>query len=98
MPISDLRSAILDRAVQILVDMNREVAYRDLHSSLMAAFPNRTEADFYLWVMDHRHYLVSQGKADLVEPGRAAEEFVQQYLAGKTQPPGLIAPDRLPSE
>ena len=40
MPISDLRSAILDRAVQILVDMNREVAYRDLHSSLMAAFPN----------------------------------------------------------
>ncbi len=49
-------------------------------SGLLRAFPGRTEGDFYLWVMDHRHYLVSQGKADLVEPGRAAEEFVQQYL------------------
>jgi hypothetical protein len=51
-------------------------------SGLMKLFPNRHDGDFYLWVMDHRHYLVSQGKADLVEPGRAAEEFVQQYLAG----------------
>jgi hypothetical protein len=55
-------------------------------SSLMAAFPGRTEADFYLWVMDHRHYLVSQGKADLVEPGRAAEEFVQQYFGPEPGP------------
>jgi hypothetical protein len=57
------------------------------HSGLLQAFPGRTEADFYLWVMDHRHYLVSQGQADLVEPGRAAEEFVQQYLSRKL-PPG----------
>jgi hypothetical protein len=55
-------------------------------SGVMNAFPNRTEADFYLWVMDHRHYLVSQGKADLVEPGRAAEEFVKHYLSGKISP------------
>ncbi|MEP7356938.1 MAG: hypothetical protein ABI847_06830 [Anaerolineales bacterium] len=61
-------------------------------SGIMAAFPTRTEADFYLWVMDHRHYLVSQGKADLVEPGLAAEEFVQQYLAGRAQPPDLSTP------
>jgi len=51
-------------------------------SDLIRAFPGRTEADFYLWVMDHRHYLVSQGKADLVEPGRAAEEFVRQSFGG----------------
>ena len=49
------------------------------NSGLMKAFPGKTEADFYLWVMDHRHYLVSEGKADLVEPGRVAEEFVRQY-------------------
>jgi hypothetical protein len=55
-----------------------EVVWR---SGLLRAFPGRTEGDFYLWVMDHRHYLVEQGKADLVEPGRAAEEFVQQYLS-----------------
>jgi hypothetical protein len=49
-------------------------------SGVMDAFPGKTETDFYLWVMDHRHYLVSQGKADLVDPGRAAEEFVQLYF------------------
>lgn len=60
-------------------------------SGVMSAFPNRTEADFYLWVMDHRHYLVTQGQADLVEPGRAAEEFVRQYLSGK-MPPAVDGP------
>jgi hypothetical protein len=49
-------------------------------SGILKAFPDRTPADLYLWVMDHRHYLVTQGQADLVEPGRAAEEFVAQYL------------------
>jgi hypothetical protein len=48
-------------------------------SNLLAAFPGRTEADFYLWVMDHRHYLVERGDADLVEPGKAAEEFVRNF-------------------
>jgi hypothetical protein len=60
-------------------------------SGVMSAFPNRTEADFYLWVMDHRHYLVTQGQADLVEPGRAADEFVQHYLSGKI-PPAVDGP------
>src|SRR5690349_16468218 len=35
-----------------------QVVRRD---DILKAFPRRTEADFYLWVMDHRHYLVSQG-------------------------------------
>jgi hypothetical protein len=47
----------------------------------MQAFPGKTEADFYLWVMDHRHYLVSRGLADLVAPGQAAEAFVREYWA-----------------
>jgi len=51
-------------------------------NGLLGEFPGKTEADFYLWVMDHRHYLVSQGEADLVEPEQAAEEFVQ-YYSGK---------------
>jgi hypothetical protein len=29
--------------------------------------------------MDHRHYLVSQGLAALVDPGQTAEEFVRDY-------------------
>ncbi|MGH2523519.1 MAG: DUF4032 domain-containing protein [Anaerolineales bacterium] len=47
-------------------------------SGLLESFPGRTEADFYLWVLDHRHYLVEEGKAELVEPGQAAAEFVEQ--------------------
>ncbi len=48
-------------------------------SGLLEAFSGKTEGDFYLWVMDHRHYLVSQGLADLVDPGQTAEEFVHDY-------------------
>lgn len=48
-------------------------------SGLLEAFPGKTEGDFYLWVMDHRHYLVSQGLADLVDPGQTAEEFVHDH-------------------
>jgi hypothetical protein len=33
-----------------------------------------------LWVLDHRHYLVAQGKADLVDPGQAAEDFLREFL------------------
>jgi len=48
-------------------------------SRLLEAFSGKTEADFYLWVMDHRHYLVAQGLAELVDPGQTAEEFVRQH-------------------
>jgi hypothetical protein len=47
-------------------------------SGLLAVFEGKTEADFYLWVMDHRHYLVARGEADLVEPGQVAEEFIRR--------------------
>jgi len=63
-------------------------------SGVMRAFPRRTEADFYLWAMDHRHYLVSRGKANLVEPGRLAEEFVKLYFGQSTLGP----PDTLAAE
>jgi hypothetical protein len=64
---------------------------RQSGATLRAAFPNRTEADFYLWVMDHRHYLVTQGQADLVEPGQAADEFVRLYFGQSAHAP----PERL---
>lgn len=40
-------------------------------------FPDHTEADLYLWVLDHRHYLVAAGQAELVEPAAAAEAFLR---------------------
>lgn len=62
-------------------------------SGILRAFAGRTEGDFYLWVMDHRHYLVSQGTADLVEPGTAAEEFVRQYLNRQLAPGAGLPPN-----
>ncbi len=55
-------------------------------SDILRAFPGRAEADLYLWVLDHRHYLVAQGKANLVEPGQAAEEFLRAYLGAADAP------------
>jgi hypothetical protein len=63
-------------------------------SGVMKAFPRRTEADFYLWAMDHRHYLVKRGRANLVEPGRIAEEFVKLYFRQTTlEPPSELPQD-----
>lgn len=59
-------------------------------ADILKAFPGRTAADLYLWVLDHRHYLVERGQADLVEPGRAAEEFLRTYLG---QPPAAPTGD-----
>lgn len=57
-------------------------------AEILKAFPGRTEADLYLWVLDHRHYLVEKGQAGLVEPGQAAEEFVRAFFG---QAPGAPA-------
>jgi hypothetical protein len=45
-------------------------------SSVLEDFPGRTEADLYLWIMDHRHYLTEQAGQD---PG--ADEALSQYVA-----------------
>lgn len=43
---------------------------------ILADFPNRTEADLYLWIMDHHHYLLERG-----EPGleQAATDYTAKY-------------------
>ncbi len=44
---------------------------------ILADFPGRTEADLYLWLMDHLHYLrETVGPVDTAE---AAQEFAQTY-------------------
>jgi hypothetical protein len=45
--------------------------------NILADFPGRTEADLYLWVMDHLHYMrKTQGEVD---PAQAAQEFAQEF-------------------
>jgi hypothetical protein len=64
-------------------------------ADILPAFPGRTEADLYLWVLDHRHYLVEQGKANLIEPGQAAEEFLRAYVgrSAAASEPGTSDPE-----
>lgn len=45
-------------------------------SNVLSDFPGRTEADLYLWIMDHRHYLTERAGQD---PG--ADEALSQYVA-----------------
>lgn len=45
--------------------------------NVLADFPSRTEADLYLWLMDHLHYLrETQGEVDLTE---AAQDFAEEH-------------------
>jgi hypothetical protein len=43
---------------------------------ILKDFPQRTEADLYLWIMDHHHYLQERGEPDW---DTAAEDFRQNY-------------------
>jgi hypothetical protein len=45
---------------------------------ILADFPGRTEADLYIWIMDHQHFLREQYGPE-VESETAAEHFAQRY-------------------
>jgi hypothetical protein len=46
-------------------------------SNILKEFPDKTEADLYLWVLDRQQYLVTKGKK-LKSPGRAAKDFLDE--------------------
>ena len=45
-------------------------------SKILKEFPGKTEADLYLWVLDHERYLSEEGQS-LLPPEAAAEEFIE---------------------
>ncbi len=45
-------------------------------SGILEEFTDRTEADLYLWVMDHLHYLRSDPERQVTDPAQAAEDFL----------------------
>ena len=49
---------------------------------ILAEFPERTEADLYLWVLDHQQFLFDHGQ-DLAPPEVAAEQYIRR-LEGAT--------------
>ena len=44
---------------------------------ILAKFPKRTEADLYLWIMDHLYFL--RERTGNVDPGEATSDFVEQF-------------------
>jgi len=52
---------------------------------IIKEFPQKTESDLYLWVLDHQHYLESEEGVPLQPPQDAARVFFED--AGKKIPP-----------
>ena len=46
-------------------------------SNILEEFPDKTEGDLYLWVLDHQHDLAEQGH-ELQSPSDAAREFIEE--------------------
>jgi hypothetical protein len=47
-------------------------------SGILRDFPGRTEADLYLWLIEHRWYLQQAGQ---LAPERPLQEVARQYAA-----------------
>jgi hypothetical protein len=47
-------------------------------TEILKDFPGKTEADLYLWVLDHQHYLVTEEGHALQPPVDAARNFVEE--------------------
>jgi hypothetical protein len=58
-------------------------------TNILKEFPGKTEADLYLWVLDHQRYLVNEGEA-LHPPETAARRFVDEEVK---RPARKIRPD-----
>jgi hypothetical protein len=59
-------------------NLYRPLAEIVLERGTLAEFPGRTEADLYLWIMDHQHYLRERFGGG-VEIAAAAEHFADHY-------------------
>jgi hypothetical protein len=46
-------------------------------SKILEDFPGKTEADLYLWVLDHQHELAEQEGQPLKPPRKAARDFIE---------------------
>jgi len=51
-------------------------------SGILESLPGRTAADFYLWVMDHMHYLRERPGQETLGPADAAQDFIERYGEG----------------
>ncbi len=66
--------AICDWYDNLYIPLVRIIREQDI----LKHFPGRTEADLYLWIMDHQHFLREQFGPQ-VRPEEAAQHFADQY-------------------
>lgn len=76
----DLKRDISDREA---VDHWYETVYLPIikvirKSKILKEFPGKTEADLYLWVLDHQHYLAEEEGQPLQPPDKAARQFIEK--------------------
>jgi len=68
--------AVCDWYDNIYMPLVRIIREQDI----LKHFPGRTEADLYLWIMDHQHFLREQFGPQ-VQPEEAARHFTDRYSA-----------------
>jgi len=49
-------------------------------SNILDDFPDKTEGDLYLWVLDHQRYLVEQEGQSLQPPDEAAKDYIEDLM------------------
>ena len=47
-------------------------------TDILKTFPDKTEGDLYLWILDHQHYIAEEEGAPLKPPAEAAQAFLQK--------------------
>jgi hypothetical protein len=73
------RDVPYEEAVADWYDRLYEPIVAAIHKNhILADFPGRTEADLYLWIIDH-HYYLSERYEGGVSPGEAAEHFAGEF-------------------
>ncbi len=55
-------------------------------TDILKAFPDKTEGDLYLWVLDHQHYLEQEEGKPLQPPEEAARSFLVTDVKKKRKP------------
>lgn len=54
-------------------------------SDVLKDFPNKSESDLYLWILDHQHYLAEAHGRPLMPPKEAAKKFLKTKSKKKTK-------------
>lgn len=54
-------------------------------NDVLKDFPNKSEGDLYLWILDHQHYLAEAFGQPLLPPKEAAKKFIKTKGKKKTK-------------